>query len=151
MSALAKSTGNRPKLVAAALSRGGAQAANVDRLAMPHRLILRALPAVIARRFDPTVAGDLDVTFELQVRDPQGGEPARFQLVVFRGSCEIKPGRATNPGVTAMLGADDMIRLASGSVGWPELLQNGRMKLVGDPFLALRFAMVFGLPATAAL
>jgi hypothetical protein len=43
-------------------------------------------------------------------------------------------------------GSEDLILLASGAVGWPELLSSGRFELTGDPFLALRFASLFRLP-----
>jgi hypothetical protein len=43
-----------------------------------------------------------------------------------------------------------MVRLVSGAVGWPELLSNGRLVMSGDPFLALRFPILFRLPASAA-
>ena len=43
-----------------------------------------------------------------------------------------------------------MIRLVSGSAGWPELVSGGRLELSGDPFLAIRFPSLFRLPATPA-
>ena len=94
-------------------------------------------------------AHDLDATFELRVRDPRGAEPDRFELRVLEGRCQVRSGAARDPGAVATLGADDMIRLASGAVGWPALLANGRLELSGDPFLALRFPMLFRLPAAA--
>jgi hypothetical protein len=45
-----------------------------------------------------------------------------------------------------VVGSDDLILLASGAAGWPELLSSGRFELSGDPFLALRFAALFKLP-----
>jgi hypothetical protein len=39
-----------------------------------------------------------------------------------------------------------MVLLASGEVGWTELLASGRLTLSGDPFLALRFPRLFDLP-----
>ena len=46
----------------------------------------------------------------------------------------------------ALVGADDLIRLAGGAATWPELISSGRFELSGDPFLALRFASLFRLP-----
>ena len=43
--------------------------------------------------------------------------------------------------------AEDAIRLAAGSIGWPELVSSGRLAFSGDPFLALRFPALFRLPA----
>jgi hypothetical protein len=83
------------------------------------------------------------------VRDPRGGDPRRFELRVADGRCEVTAGPARAPGATATLGADDLIRLASGAAGWPELLSSGRLELSGDPFLALRFPALFRLPVTS--
>jgi hypothetical protein len=113
-------------------------------------LILRAIPLAIPRRFDASSARELEAVFELRVRDSGGGEPARFELSISDGVCTVRQGPADNPGATATLGADDMIRLVSGAVGWPELLSKGRLEMSGDPFLALRFPMLFRLPAVAA-
>ena len=132
------------------VSRGGARAANLNGRPVPHRVILRALPRGISRRFDPSAAGDLQGVFELRIADPRGGEPARFQITVSEGSCDIRRGPASEPGATATVGADDLIRMASGATGFPELLATGRLELGGDPFLALRFPALFKLPAQRA-
>ena len=62
-------------------------------------------------------------------------------------SARSVPGPARGPGAAVELGAGDMIRMASGAVGWPELLSSRRLELSGDPFLALRFPNLFRLPA----
>ena len=128
--------------------RGGSRVAELDRRPVSHRLILLALPRAITARFDPAAAGELEAAFELRVRDPRGGEPARFALSVADGHCEVRPGAASDAGATVTVGGDDLIRMASGVAGWPELLSAGRLELAGDPFLALRFPVLFRLPAT---
>lgn len=128
------------------LSRGGERVAALDRRRVPHRTILLALPRAIGLRFDAANAGDLEAVFELRVRDPGGRAPARFALAIARGTCTVRPGAARSPGAVAEVGADDIVRLASGGVGWPELLSDGRLTLAGDPFLALRFPGLFQLP-----
>ena len=129
------------------ISRSGERLARLDGRPLPHRLLLRAMPLALARQFDPAAARDLDAVFELRVRDPHGAPPTRFELRIADSRCQARPGGAPDPQVTATIGAADMIRLASGGVGWPELLANGRLELTGDPFLGLRFPMLFGLPA----
>ena len=131
------------------LRQGGERLAEFDSRPGSHRLLVKAVGVAIPRRFDPDQAHDLDATFELRVRDPRGAEPARFELRVLEGRCQVRSGAARDPGAVATLGADDMIRLASGAVGWPALLANGRLELSGDPFLALRVPMLFRLPAAA--
>ncbi len=130
------------------LSRGGSRVARLDRRLTAHGLILRAVPLALARRFDPESARELDAVLELRIRDPSGGRAEVFELRISGGRCEVRPGPARDPGAAVLVGAGDMIRLASGAVGWPELLSAGRLELSGDPFLALRFPNLFRLPAT---
>jgi len=131
-------------------SRGGERVAALDRRPASHWAILRAVPYAIPRRFDAAAAEGLDTSFELRLLDPRGGAPACFELRVSPAGCEVWPGAAARPGAVATLGADDLIRLASGAVGWPQLLSSGRLELAGDPFLALRFPTLFRLPVSAA-
>jgi hypothetical protein len=132
-----------------AISTGGARAAALDSRRPLHRVMLQAIRRALPVRFDSRAAGDLDATLELRIRDPSGGEPARFALVIAHGRCEVRPGPAPEAGAGATIGADDIVRLASGAIGWPELLSSGRLELSGDPYLALRFPNLFRLPARA--
>jgi hypothetical protein len=132
------------------LQWGGVRAARLDRRPVPHRAIVRAVQEVIPRRFDSASAGDLDATFELRIRNPGGGEDDRFALVISGGTCVVEPGPAVSPGAIATIGADDLILLVSGAVGWPQLMSSGRLALAGDPFLGLRFPSLFMLPVAAA-
>jgi hypothetical protein len=133
----------------AMLSRGGSRVAELGGSPIVHRMLLRVIEHAIPRRFDPEAAGDLRAVFELRIGDPRGGEPARFQLTIADRVCEVRPGPASDPGATAALGADDMIRLVTGAIGFPELLASGKLELGGNPFLALRFPGLFRLPARA--
>ena len=139
---------SRPR-AQALLRRGGERVAGFDRSRVAHAAIVRAIPVVIPRRFDAAAATGLSAVFELRIRDPDGRDPARFELSVSPVGCVVRPGAARAPGATATLGADDLIRLASGAAGWPHLLESGRLQLTGDPFLAIRFPLLFRLPARA--
>jgi hypothetical protein len=114
---------------------------------MTHGVAMRAIRAALPARFDPEQARDLDATLELRVRKPHGGGSTPLALRIAHGELEISPGPAPGAGAAAELGADDLVRLAAGAVGWPELISAGRMSLTGDPFLALRFPALFRLPA----
>ena len=127
------------------LSRGGARLATLEPAV--HRAALRAIPYAVQRRFDAGAAGAVEAVFELQVRDPRGRAPERFALTIADGRCDVRPGAAAQAGATVAIGADDMVRLVSGASGWPELLSSKRLELGGDPFLALRFPILFRLPA----
>ena len=136
--------------LAAAISRAGARVAELDARPGTHRLVLKAIPQVMLRRFNPAQADGLDCVMELRVVDPAGGDAAPFAITISGGRCTITAGAAADPGAGAIVRGDDMIRLAAGAVGWPELLATKRLGMFGDVFLAIRFPLLFGLPAQAA-
>ena len=115
-----------------------------DRGRVAHRLILATLPRAIARRFDGGAAEDLDATLELSIR--HHSRPASYALAIADARCTVRPGPPERANARARIGAGDLILLAGGAATWPQLLSNGRFELTGDPFLALRFASLFGLP-----
>jgi hypothetical protein len=131
------------------LARLGARVARLDRRPVMHRVIVRAIPAAVRLVFDPGAATDLETTFELRVRDPRGREPTRFTIAVRECRCQVLPGPASDAVAAVIAGADDLVLMASGAVGWPELLSSGRLELTGNPFLALRFPVLFRLPPTS--
>jgi hypothetical protein len=125
--------------------RAGIWLARLDRRRTVHWVVLRAIPRAVTLRFDPAVTDGLQATLELSIRDPRGRAPARYALRIAGPVCSVTRGAASGPGARALVGADDLILLASGAAGWPELLSSGRFELSGDPFLALRFASLFRL------
>lgn len=116
----------------------------MNRLA--HRVVLRALPWAIVRRFDASAAGDLDAVIELALRNGDANPPRPFALTIADGTCDVRPGPAPGAAARAVIAADDLIALVRGRVTWPQLISSGRFELSGDPFLALRFASLFRLP-----
>jgi hypothetical protein len=130
------------EVLKSALRRGGERVAALERRPVPRRVTLLAIPAAMRRMFDPAAAGDLEAVFELRVT---GG--ARYAIRVAGGACDVTREAAPEAGAAVEIGADDMVRLASGAVPWPALLAGGRLTLSGDPFLALRFPRLFRLPA----
>jgi hypothetical protein len=127
--------------------RGGAGVARLDRYRSAHAVLVVSIYVIIPRLFDPRMADDLRASFELRIRDPHGGDPEVSTVTVAEGRCRIllRPDPTARVVVTA--GADDLVRMASGEIGWPQLVSAGRMVLWGDPYLALRFPLLFGMPA----
>jgi hypothetical protein len=125
---------------------GGRWLAALDRRPAGHRVIVKALPAAIRRRFDADRADGLEAVFELAVRDPQGQAAESFELAIAGARCSVRPGVPAQPAARATIASDDLILLASGAASWPELFSSGRFELTGDPFMALRFASLFQLP-----
>jgi hypothetical protein len=135
--------------VRAWMGRGSERVAALDESPAGHWVILRALPAALSRRFDRDSARGLDAILELRVRNPQGGRPTTLTLIIAGGALTVRPGHNDAAHAGAEVSAGDMIRLVSGTVGWPELLASRRLEMFGDPFLALRFPTMFRLPASA--
>jgi putative sterol carrier protein len=95
--------------------------------------------------FDREAAQDLNATFALRVRVAR--RPVSFGLHIEQGRMRLTRGAPTNAGAIVTAEARDLLRLVTGSVGWPQLLADGRLELAGDPFLALRFPGLFRLPS----
>jgi len=125
--------------------RGGAGAARLDSSPAAHAVLLRAVRLMIPRLFDPKAAGDLDARLELRIRHPRGGDPDVSTVVIADRRCQIVPGPDPTARVSITVGADDLVRMVSGEVGWPQLVSAKRLVLWGDPYLALRFPLLFGL------
>jgi len=127
--------------------RGGVQLARLDRVPGGHPVLLLGICLLIPLLFDPGAAEDLDASFELRIRDPRGGEADPCSVVVAERKCRVIFGPDPKARVVVTAGADDLIHMASGEIGWPQLVSAGRLVLWGDPFLALRFPLLFGMPA----
>lgn len=97
--------------------------------------------------FDRQSARDLTATLELRVRVVRRRRGMALTLEIEDGRLRVRPGAPADPGATVTIGARDLLRLAAGSVAWPQLLSNGRLELSGDAFLALRVPSLFRLPA----
>jgi hypothetical protein len=113
------------------------------------RIVTRVMRVVLPLRFDPAQARDLAATFELRVRRLPRRRPVPLTVRITTGHCDVLAGPAPDAGATATLGIGDMVALALGRAGWPQLMSAGRLELSGDPFLALRFPILFRLPAGA--
>lgn len=124
----------------------GERLITLDRRPFVHWVLVRALSRAIALRFDPSAATGLDATLELALRDPHGRPTTRYEVRISDARCAVRLGAPNGAGARASIASDDLILLASGAVGWPELFSSGRFELTGDPFLALRFASLFRLP-----
>jgi len=127
--------------------RGGGQLARLNRIRPGHAMLVVGIYMLIPLLFDPEAAGDLDDHFELRIRNPRGGDPDVAMVVVANRKCQVVLGPYRPARVVVTTGADDIVRMASGEIGWPQLVSAGRMVLWGDPYLALRFPLLFGLPA----
>lgn len=136
------------RALSAVVRTGGNQMARIDGNPHGHAALLLSVYVLIPFLFDPKWAEDLDASFELRVTDPAGGDPDVSTVVVREGRCEVVPRPEPSAPVTVTIGADDIVRMSSGVIGWPQLVSSGRMVLWGDPYLAMRFPLLFGLPSS---
>lgn len=105
------------------------------------RLVLvMALPA----RFDADRAGDLDATYELQLRHPDGEGYDPVAIRVRDGHCTVRPTAADDPDCTLRIRLDDLVLLVSGQVPVQAVLSDGRLGFSGDVLLFLQFPGLFG-------
>ncbi len=130
-----------------AVRRGGVRVAQVDRFPGGHLALVRMIERTMPRLFDPAGAAGLDAVFALEINHPRGRKPDTLTLTIRDGRVTVTRGVPQTAGATVSMGADDIVRLATGDTGWPALLADGRLALTGDPFLALRFPRLFDLPA----
>jgi hypothetical protein len=93
--------------------------------------------------FDRQAARDLTATFAIRVGI--GRRRRSFGLRVQNG--RLMRAAPSEAAATVTVAARDIVRLATGTVGWPQLLASGRLELAGDPFLALRFPGLFKMPS----
>ena len=93
----------------------------------------------LRRRFDDVAAGELAATFELRVSE------TRFAVRVADGACRVEGRAAPEAAARVSISKLDLVRLVSGAAEWTRLLAEERLRLEGDPFLALRFPQLFGL------
>ena len=126
---------------------GGTQVARINRFPNGHAALLLSIYILLPILFDPKWAEGVEASFELRIPDPEGDPPDVSTVVVRDGRCRIIPRPDPDARVTVTIGADDIVRMASGAIGWPQLVSAQRMVLWGDPYLALRFPLLFGLPA----
>ena len=100
--------------------------------------------------FDRNAARGLTVTLALHIRVARRRKPLSFALRIEDGHLRVRRGAPAAAAATITMRLRDLLALAVGSTGWPQLLAAGRLELTGDPFLALRFPGLFKLPASAA-
>ena len=100
--------------------------------------------------FDRQAARELTATFAVRVRVARRRRPLAFGVRVEQGRMRVSWGAPVEPGASVTVEARDLMRLGFGTVGWPQLLADGRLELAGDPFLALRFPGLFRLPSGTA-
>ena len=110
-------------------------------------LAQRALFSAMARSFQPAMAFGFegDLSFEVRVEDEATGAfTAEWWTIEVRGKrATARPGRSTDPAVTARLELVDLLRMASGEPPADAMLA-GRLELSGDVMRFVHALAMFG-------
>jgi putative sterol carrier protein len=98
--------------------------------------------ATLARRFDPSAAGELDAVFQWRL---SGDRPCDHWATVKRGHIETAAGVHAMPTVTIEMSSDDYLRMINGELSGPFAFSTGRGRLRGPVRLAMRMQQLFPL------
>jgi hypothetical protein len=110
------------------------------------RALLATLPLGLRLLFRRRRADGVTGVIELRFADPAGGPPDRVEIAIAHGRCTVRRGASERPTATLSVRIPDMVRMAAGAASAPLLVQAGRLRLMGDVFLVMRFPALFGLP-----
>ena len=113
-------------------------------------LLLWQIFRTMGRRFDPDQAPGLDAVVEFRIRGSRPGSVDRFQVVVAAGRCRATRGGGRAPTVTLDMGPVSFLRLVGGADGALRLILRGKLRVWGDPVLALRLPRLLNIPGRPA-
>jgi putative sterol carrier protein len=85
-------------------------------------------------------AGDLRATYQFNLSGEGGGD---WTVVIADGACDVLEGKAEKPDVTIGMTADDYVKMAAGDLQPIVAFMQGKIKLQGDPNLAMRIQELF--------
>jgi hypothetical protein len=113
------------------------------------RLIVGLMPVIMRLRVNRRLAREVQGIVELRLRSPDGASTDYLHIVLDGDHCRVTSGPNERPTAALTMGLADMLRMAAGAVAVPTLLQDGRLCLIGDVMLIMRFPAVFRLPTRA--
>jgi SnoaL-like domain/SCP-2 sterol transfer family len=113
------------------------------------RLIVSLMPAIMRLRVNRRLTREVRGVIELRLRSPDGASTDYLHVVLDGSHCKVNSGPSQRPTAALTMGLADMVRMAAGAVAVPTLLQEGRMCLIGDVTVIMRFPAVFRLPTRA--
>lgn len=109
-------------------------------------LVVRSMTPTLRILFKPSLAEDVDGVIELRLSSPKGRPTAYFEIDIRGRACLVRRAPSRWPTTTLTITLADMLRLATGAVGVPHVVQAGRVRFSGDVFLIMRFPELFRLP-----
>jgi putative sterol carrier protein len=146
----AGATAPRPPRVRAAIARLVARLSDGQlrwlEWALIRWLVIRSVAPALRLLFKPSIAEDVDGVIELRLKRPRGGPPEYIEIDIRGRTCLVRRAPSRWPTATLTITLADMLRIATGAVGVPPVVQAGRVRFSGDVFLIMRFPELFRLP-----
>ena len=84
---------------------------------------------------EPERSRGVNAVYQFVITGDGGGE---WFLTARDGSADVQPGHAPESQVTVTMTAEDYIGMATGALSGQDLFFSGRMRVVGDQFLAMK-------------
>lgn len=121
-------------------------------------IVLWALPLVLRARFRPEYAVDFDRTdidalIVVELVQGRGRRCDQFEVAIDGRRCRVRRHRGGGPRPDATLTARlaDLLRMLVAATDPLALASDGRIVMMGDTFLLVRFPAMFGQPTRSVL
>lgn len=109
------------------------------------RLVVSTLVRLTPLAVDRKRAARVRCAVEWRVTEPSGGATVHTLVLAGEG-LRVRRGVVAEPDLTVTLDTADFLRLAAGMETGAALFMDGRLRLDGDPTVALRLARLFRAP-----
>lgn len=97
----------------------------------------------IAKRLQekPELAKQINNSYQFDLSGDGGG---KWVIDLTKEADHVAEGTIDSPGVTVTMSASDFVELASGKLNGQMAFMTGKLKIKGDPGLALKLQQVIG-------
>jgi putative sterol carrier protein len=94
---------------------------------------------VLPNRFNPSKAKDVDVTVQINIMDPNGGE---WIVTIKDQKLEVKEGTHPSPTLVINMAETDYMDMVNGKMSGEKAFMTGKLQFKGNIALALRLREV---------
>ena len=88
---------------------------------------------------DPNLPAKVNAVFQFNLAGEQGGS----WVVDMKGAGEVRAGTAANPDCTIAMSETDFVALAEGKLNPMAAFSSGRLKITGNPMIAMKLQSLF--------
>jgi putative sterol carrier protein len=103
----------------------------VTKAKTPEEFFEKTLPS----RFKPDKAGDIDVTVQVNIAGPNGGD---WLVIIKNQKLEVKTGTHPSPTLSLEMAETDYMDLVNGEMSGEKAFLTGKLKFKGNIALALK-------------